>query len=107
MIVTVIVLVLFCMLSAAQSVLSNGWSEFYCSGDLCVKYKASDRETFCRICNFEASYKKIDSVLVVAVVPTKDSKCELVLNSVVQAESKRLERRYDLVVVEKKNFVGR
>jgi len=98
------VLVFFCVLSAAQSVLSNGWSEFYCSGDLCIKHKPNDATKFCRICNFEAAYRKVEPVPIVAILPTTSSHCELVLGSITQAESKRLKRGYDLVVLKREDF---
>jgi hypothetical protein len=90
-----------CVINVIQN---DGWSKAYCPSNLCIKYRAVDREMFCSIDNFKASYKKANPILIVFVLPEKDGVCTLVLNSIVQEESKRMGRRFDLVRVRKENF---
>ena len=82
---------------------SNGWSEPCCPKSLCVQYRPADRNQFCRIPNFAASYKKASPIQIVFVMPSNQG-CLLVLNSVTQAESKKIGRRYDLVLVKSSDF---
>jgi hypothetical protein len=101
-----LIVALFLAACGLTVVQADGWGKFYCSGSLCVKYRTVDRKQFCRIYNFKASYRKATPILVVFVLPQKNS-CQLVLNSITQDETKKLGRKYDLINVEKGDFNGK
>jgi len=91
-----------CALVVVQS---DGWSRDYCQRNLCVKYRPVDAKQFCRITNFQASYKRAHPIEVVLVIPEKDGSCGLVLNSITQRQSNRLHRKYDHLSVKETSFV--
>jgi|GEM_PF-3371014 len=92
-----------CFTASVLCVVGNdGWSHFYCSGELCIKYRLLESE-FCHIDNFKASYKKEVPLEIVFRLP-ENNRCVLALNSRIQKDTLQLGRKFDLIYVQKGNF---
>lgn len=94
---------LFLTASVLTVVQADGWSKPHYQGELAIKYRANDQQQFCRIYNFKASYRNTTPILIVFVIPTKDG-CEIVLNSMIQDKSRKINSKLDSINVSKEDF---